>query len=93
MSFTGTELAFRSLRVALILMTAVATSGAIAADGRTEPAAPAAVRDAYSSGIAEKYNYRYGKSHPFLPSNIQTNNGQFLDPKNFPTAQYCGHCH
>jgi hypothetical protein len=47
----------------------------------------------YSANIAETYNYRFGKDHPFLPSNIQTNNGEFINPKDFPTAQYCGHCH
>ena len=30
---------------------------------------------------------------PFLPSNMTTDTGKFIDPKSFPTAQYCGHCH
>jgi hypothetical protein len=51
------------------------------------------VHDTYSDKIADSYNYRFGKDHPFLPSNIQTGNGEFINPKNFPTAQYCGHCH
>jgi hypothetical protein len=49
--YRGSGLAFRSLRVALILVTAAATSDAIAADGRTDLAAPVAPRHAYSSGI------------------------------------------
>ena len=24
---------------------------------------------------------------------MTTDNGEFIDPKDFPTAQYCGHCH
>ena len=50
-------------------------------------------RTAYSQKIAKDYTYRLGTEHPFLPSNINTDNGQFIDPKDFPTAQYCGHCH
>jgi Flp pilus assembly protein TadD len=52
-----------------------------------------ALRHAYSEKVAEKYNFRYGKELPFLPSNATTYNGEFLDPKLFPTAEYCGHCH
>ena len=29
----------------------------------------------------------------FLPSNATTDTGEFIDPKSFPTAKYCGHCH
>lgn len=47
----------------------------------------------YDESIAAKYNYAFGKQSPFLPSNAMTANGQFLDPKSFPTAEYCGHCH
>jgi len=53
----------------------------------------AAALHAYSERVAEKYNYRYGKAFPFLPSNATTARGEFLDPKLFPTAEYCGHCH
>jgi tetratricopeptide (TPR) repeat protein len=55
--------------------------------------ADAAARTAYSQKIAKEYTYRFGVDKPFLPSNIQTDNGEFIDPKSFPTAQYCGHCH
>jgi hypothetical protein len=50
-------------------------------------------RDTYSSKTAETYNYRFGKDHTFLPSNIQTNDGEFIAPKDFPAAEYCGHRH
>ena len=59
----------------------------------TDEDAHKAARTAYSDKVAATYNYRYGKDQPFLPSNMQTDNGQFIDPKDFPTAQYCGHCH
>lgn len=47
----------------------------------------------FQKSIAARYNYAFGKDHPFLPSNATTANGQFIDPKAFYTAQYCGHCH
>ncbi len=59
----------------------------------TEAEAAAAERHAYSEKIAANYTYRTDKNHPFLPSNMQTDTGEFIDPKSFPTAQYCGHCH
>jgi Flp pilus assembly protein TadD len=59
----------------------------------TDAEAAADARKAYSDKISENYNFSNGKDHPFLPSNITTDNGQFIDPKSFPTAQYCGHCH
>src|ERR1700677_2944977 len=50
-------------------------------------------RMAYNQKIAKDYTYRYGVDHPFLPSNMTSDTGQFIDPKSFATAQYCGHCH
>lgn len=47
----------------------------------------------FHDSIAARYNYAFGKDAPFLPSNAMSSNGQFLDPKSFPTAEYCGHCH
>ena len=58
-----------------------------------DPAIAAAARHAYSEKQGAKYDFRFGKELPFLPSNAQTDNGEFIDPKSFPTAQYCGHCH
>jgi tetratricopeptide (TPR) repeat protein len=48
---------------------------------------------AFHDSVALRYNYAFGKDTPFLPSNATSSNGQFLSPKSFPTAQYCGHCH
>lgn len=48
---------------------------------------------AFHDTVSAKYNYAFGKEAPFLPSNATSANGQFLSPKSFYTAQYCGHCH
>jgi tetratricopeptide (TPR) repeat protein len=48
---------------------------------------------AFHNSVAARYNYAFGKDRPFLPSNATSYNGQFLSPKDFPTAEYCGHCH
>ena len=48
---------------------------------------------AFHDSVAARYNYAFGKDAPFLPSNATSSNGQFLSPKSFLTAQYCGHCH
>ena len=48
---------------------------------------------AFHAETALHYNFAFGKGAPFLPSNATSASGQFLDPKSFPTAQYCGHCH
>ena len=47
----------------------------------------------FHDSVASRYNYAFGKESPFLPSNATSVNGQFLSPKSFPTAEYCGHCH
>jgi tetratricopeptide (TPR) repeat protein len=47
----------------------------------------------FHDSVAARYNYAFGKDSPFLPSNAVSSNGQFLSPKSFYTAQYCGHCH
>src|ERR1700753_1028870 len=47
----------------------------------------------FHNSVAARYNYAFGKDSPFLPSNATSVNGQFLSPKAFYTAEYCGHCH
>ena len=47
----------------------------------------------YHKHVASKYNYALGEQTPFLPSNATSYNGEFLSPKSFLNAQYCGHCH
>jgi len=48
---------------------------------------------AFHTSVAARYNYAFGADAPFLPSNATSANGQFLSPKSFYTAEYCGHCH
>src|ERR1039458_5525805 len=55
--------------------------------GITGPTTP------FHDSVASRYNYAFGKEAPFLPSNATSSNGQFLSPKSFYSAQYCGHCH
>jgi tetratricopeptide (TPR) repeat protein len=50
-------------------------------------------RTAYSQKIAAQYKNQFSATGPFLPSNMTTDNGEFIDPKSYPTAEYCGHCH
>ena len=77
-----------------ILHTGAALTLIVTGNGaKTEQVATVTLRSAYSNRVAHKYNYRYGRNHPFLPSNIQTTNGEFFNPKAYPTAHYCGHCH
>jgi tetratricopeptide (TPR) repeat protein len=47
----------------------------------------------FHDSVASHYNYAFGKDTPFLPSNATTTTGQFVSPKSFYTAEYCGHCH
>lgn len=47
----------------------------------------------FHESVAARYNYAFGADSPFLPSNATSANGQFLSPRSFYTAEYCGHCH
>ncbi len=47
----------------------------------------------FHDSVTARYNYAFGKDTPFAPSNATSVNGQFLSPKSFYTAEYCGHCH
>lgn len=62
------------------------------AQADSNPASPVQ-RHAYSQTVGEHYNYRFGANQPFLPSLATTDTGEFIDPKAFPTAKYCGRCH
>jgi tetratricopeptide (TPR) repeat protein len=54
---------------------------------------PDAGKRDYSELVRQSYDYPFGKDKPFLPSNAETTNGQFIPAGEFPTAEYCGHCH
>ena len=77
-----------------LVVSAVATLPFAVRAGTEEDEATAA-RQAYNAKIAAKYNFKFGRGGQaaFLPSNATTDTGEFIDPKSFPTAQYCSHCH
>jgi len=88
--------------LALLALSAAALSAAICVPlalsrpvhaGTGDTDAHAEARAAYNKKTAAIYNYHFGDTRPFLPSNATTDTGAFIDPKDFPTAQYCGHCH
>jgi hypothetical protein len=60
-----------------VLIFFVRVPSAVKANSEADEAA--AARHAYSEKIAAKYNFRYGKEFPFLPSNATTDNGEFID--------------
>ncbi|HWZ12833.1 MAG TPA: tetratricopeptide repeat protein [Acidobacteriaceae bacterium] len=83
-----------------VFFAGLAVVGAITATGWLRPNTTAhanedaaTARHAYSESIAAKYDYHFGAREPFLPSNATTDTGEFLDPKTFLSASYCGHCH
>ena len=79
------------LIAALLVAAAAFTVKAVRAGSEVDAAAEA--RQAYTQRVAATYNKRFGEKNYFLPSNATTDTGEFLDPKSFPTAKYCGHCH
>ena len=90
--------AHRALRMAGVLtLAAAACCGWMAWRAErayaTNDEPDAADRSAYSQTVKEHYNSRFGVDQPFLPSNAVTDTGEFINPKSFPTAKYCGHCH
>jgi tetratricopeptide (TPR) repeat protein len=58
-----------------------------------DPAIASAAAHAYNAKTAATYDFHWGREGAFLPSNLQTSTGEFVDPKTFQTAEYCGHCH
>ncbi len=82
----------RSLASLLMLAgLAILVPSAVRAGSEATTAADA--RHAYSEKVTAKYNDHFSATSHFLPSNMTTDTGEFIDPKSFPTAQYCGHCH
>jgi len=82
------------LRVLLVLLFMAATGTVFhSVHASSDSDAAAEARRAYNQKIAAGYNNRFGASEHFLPSNATTDTGEFIDPKSFATAKYCGHCH
>ncbi len=78
---------------ALLLLAGLCVAIPSAVRAGSEADTAAAARTSYSEKIAMKYNDHFGEKAHFLPSNMTTDTGEFIDPKSFPSAQYCGHCH
>ncbi len=47
----------------------------------------------YSAEIGKTYNFRFGLDKLSTPGNAVMENGGFVQPGAFPTAEYCRHCH
>ena len=83
----------------LLVMSGVVTIVAAAQAPVTIQPAPGGSADAttpdteYSRRIISHYKFPFAEGLPFRPSNATTTTGQFLNPADFPTAAYCGHCH
>ncbi|HEY4354922.1 MAG TPA: tetratricopeptide repeat protein [Acidobacteriaceae bacterium] len=84
----------RVVQVSVVFLLVCAGAGCMlrAVHAGSDAETAQAARHAYSQKIAATYNNRFGENH-FLPSNATTDTGEFIDPRNFPTAKYCGHCH
>ena len=82
------------LRGVLVLLTVAGASSLLrGVRAGSEADTAELARHAYSEKIAAGYNNRFGATTHFLPSLATTDTGEFIDPKNFATAKYCGHCH
>ncbi|HEY4010120.1 MAG TPA: multiheme c-type cytochrome, partial [Acidobacteriaceae bacterium] len=88
---TNSRWALRLLLVLFLLAGGGCVVRAVHAGSENEAAE--AARTAYSNKTLATYNSRFGADRHFLPSNAATDDGEFIDPKSFPTAKYCGHCH
>jgi tetratricopeptide (TPR) repeat protein len=87
------------IRIALLLGPALLAAAAVCVVPANELQPAYAADDAaaqgstYSQNIAAHYSMPFAQDKPFLPSIATTQTGEFIDPKSFPTAEYCGHCH
>jgi lipoprotein NlpI len=80
-----------ALTLLLVGGVSVIRMGHVRAGSETQAATDA--RAAYNRKIVAHYNNRFGETTHFLPSLATSDDGTFVDPKTFPTAAYCGHCH
>ena len=84
-----------TLRAACVVVSLLAVATALHRPVRAGSEAEAAkdARQVYQSKVAAYYSYKFGSASPFLPSNATTDTGDFIQPDNYLTANYCGHCH
>ncbi len=85
----------RRVLALVLLLAATACGGSVlwGVKASTDADEAAAARKAYSEKIKAKYNDHFGVDTHFQPSLAMTSTGDFVDPKLFPTAKYCSHCH
>ncbi len=48
---------------------------------------------AYDHDVRQTYTFDFGAGQIAVPGNATTENGAFLPPTAFPTADYCARCH
>ncbi|MGA8940467.1 MAG: tetratricopeptide repeat protein [Acidobacteriaceae bacterium] len=87
-SHKQSTLAFASA-IALTILVSIPACAQATADSKAAPDA----RTSYNQKIAAHYVDRFRAGHPFLPSDMTTDNGEFINPKSFLSAEYCEHCH
>ena len=86
--------AVSSALLALTCIAAAALAVPMAVRAGQQGDAEDEARKTYNAKASKDYVNRFtSPDKKFLPSNMETDTGQFIDPKLFPTAQYCGHCH
>ncbi len=95
MFFRLTISASKLLRGSVVLLCVVLASLTLnrAVRAGSEADVHADARKAYSEKTAGTYDFHFKENSPFLPSLATTDNGQFIEPSNFLSAEYCGHCH
>ncbi len=79
--------------LAAAAMTSFLLATPLRAQAPSDSSDAASSRSAYSQKIAAGYKDHFVAGHPFLPSNMTTDTGQFINPKSFLSAEYCAHCH
>ena len=55
--------------------------------------APAAMGSDYDATVRKTYEFPFGAGKISLPGNAQMQNGEFVQPGAFPSAEYCQKCH
>lgn len=81
---------------AFILMACAASFASLCATHGAEDdakTAQAAQRRAHADSIRETYSFPFGKGKLSAPGNAATEDGDFIEPSAFMSAEYCGRCH
>jgi tetratricopeptide (TPR) repeat protein/nitrate/TMAO reductase-like tetraheme cytochrome c subunit len=81
---------------ALFLLPATARSGQQQTDSSKAPAQTAtqtAPQQSYGDTIRKTYEFPFKAGNISLPGNAKMENGDFVEPGAFPSAEYCAKCH